>query len=205
MDAFLLICILLIIFCVFMAIKSSGARKEDVGNLALKLQNLPNFSAKKTIIKYNVMSIPNGISLDDTTKQICLIQNGQFILKPFSSIIECQIVVDGKTITKTSRGSQALGMLVGGAIGGGLGVLIGGLSASTSEQKKIKNVSIKILFNDLSLPSHEFSLIGVSPATGYKPVSIALKDAEEWDNVLKIILFQSDEERKKQQGEILDV
>ena len=79
MDAFLLICILLIIFCVFMAIKSSGARKEDVGNLALKLQNLPNFSAKKIIIKYNVMSIPNGISLDDTTKQICLIQNGQFI------------------------------------------------------------------------------------------------------------------------------
>jgi hypothetical protein len=89
--------------------------------------------------------------------------------------------VDGKTITKTSRGSQALGMAVGGVLGGGLGLLIGGLTASTSETKKIKNVSLKLL--------------GVSPATGYEPLNLALTQAEEWDNLLKIVLFQGKEER----------
>lgn len=179
-----------------MAINSSIARKDQEESLSAKLNDLPNFSPKKTIIKYNVMNLPNGLSIDDTTKQVCLIRNGELILKPFSSVIECQTVIDGKTITKTSRGNQALGMVVGGVIGGGLGVLIGGLTASTSEQKKIKSVSIKLLFNDLSLPYHEFSLIGVSDATGYEPLSVALRDAEEWENILKIVLFQSNEERK---------
>lgn len=195
---FITICIMLIIFCAFMAVYSSNKRNEQEQSLSEKLKSIPNFSPTKTIVKYNLIGQPNGLSIDDTHKQICLIKNEECILKPFASIIECQIVVDGKTITKTSRGSQAIGMAIGGVIGGGLGALIGGLTASTSEQKKVKNVSIKLLLNDLSLPSHEFSLIGVSPATGYEPISIALKDAEEWDNILKIILFQSDEIRKNQ-------
>lgn len=103
--------------------------------------------------------------------------------------------MDGKTITKTSRGSQALGMAVGGVLGGGLGLLIGGLTASTSETKKIKNVSLKLLMNDLTTPVHEVGLIGVSPATGYEPLNLALTQAEEWDNLLKIVLFQGKEER----------
>jgi uncharacterized membrane protein YgaE (UPF0421/DUF939 family) len=43
--------------------------------------------------------------------------------------------VDGKTITKTSRGSQALGMAVGGVLGGGLGLLIGTLLHQHQKQK----------------------------------------------------------------------
>lgn len=193
---FIIICIVLIIFSIFMAFYSSNKRKEQEQSLSDKLKSIPNFLPVKTIIKYNVMGLANGLSIDDTHKQICLIKNGECLLKPFSSIIECQISIDGKTITKTSRGSQAIGMAVGAVVGGGLGVLIGGLTASTSEKKKVKNVSIKLLLNDLSLPSHEFSLIGVSPATGSEPISIALKDAEEWDNILKIVLFQSNEVRK---------
>lgn len=196
MDFFLVICIILIVFCIIMAISSSGKRQEQQQNLNDQLNKLPNFSPQKTIIKYNAYNLENGLSVDNQTKQICLIKNGTITLHPFSDIIECQIVIDGKTVTKTSRGSQAVGMLVGGALGGGLGVLIGGLSASKSESKKIKDVSIKILLNDLSLPCHQFSLIGCSPATGYEHISIALRDAEEWDNILKIILFQSNEDRK---------
>jgi hypothetical protein len=102
--------------------------------------------------------------------------------------------VDGKTITKTSRGSQALGMAVGGVLGGGLGLLIGGYCINI-RNKKIKNVSLKLLMNDLTTPVHEVGLIGVSPATGYEPLNLALTQAEEWDNLLKIVLFQGKEER----------
>ena len=65
----------------------------------------------------------------------------------------------------------------------------------TTETKKIKNVSLKLLMNDLTTPVHEVGLIGVSPATGYEPLNLALTQAEEWDNLLKIVLFQGKEER----------
>lgn len=178
-----------------MAFKSSDKRKEEIEKLHQQLNQLPNFKPKKTLIKYYVAG-NKGISLDDDSKQICLIVNNQLILKPFTDIIETQVVVDGKTITKTSRGSQALGIAVGGVLAGGLGALIGGLSASTSETKKIKNVSLKLLMNDLTIPVHEVGLIGVSPATGYEPLNLALTQAEEWDNLLKIVLFQGKEERR---------
>lgn len=197
-DFVILICIILVPFCIFMALKSSDKRKEEIEKLHQQLNQLPNFKPKKTLIKYYI-SGNKGISLDDDSKQICLIVNNQLILKPFTDIIETQIVVDGKTITKTSRGSQALGMAVGGILGGGLGLLIGGLTASTSETKKIKTVSLKLLMNDLTTPIHEMNLIGVSPATGYEPLKLALMQAEEWDNLLKIVLFQGKEERSKPQ------
>ena len=193
-DFLILICVILVPFCIFMAFKSSDKRKEEIEKLHQQLNQLPNFKPKKTLIKYYITG-NKGISIDDDSKQICLIVNNQLILKPFTDIIETQVVVDGKTITKTSRGSQALGMAVGGVLGGGLGLLIGGLTASTSETKKIKNVSIKLLMNDLTTPVHEVGLIGVSPATGYEPLNLALTQAEEWDNLLKIVLFQGKEER----------
>jgi hypothetical protein len=104
-----------------MAFKSSDKRKEEIEKLHQQLNQLPNFKPKKTLIKYYITG-NKGISIDDDSKQICLIVNNQLILKPFTDIIETQVVVDGKTITKTSRGSQALGMAVGGVLGGGLGL-----------------------------------------------------------------------------------
>lgn len=195
---FISICIVLVVFCVVVFVHANNKKNKQEQSLYEKLKNIPFFSPTKTIIKYSVLGKFDGLSIDDTNKQVCLIKNGECVIKPFTSIIECQIVIDGKTITKTSRGSQVAGMAIGGMLGGGLGVLIGGLSGSTYEQKKIKNVSIKLLLNDLSLPSHEFSLVDVSLDKKSNEISIALKDAEEWDNILKIILFQGKDIRRNQ-------
>lgn len=75
---------------------------------------------------------PRGLSIDSSSQQICLIVGDVLFPNPFSAVLEAEIVVDGKTVTKTSRGSQAVGVVVGAVLAGGLGAVIGGLSASSS-------------------------------------------------------------------------
>ena len=164
-------------------------------NLLDQLNNLPDFHPEKTLIKhpYDQM-IAMGICLDGSSKKICLIQGNTLTVKPFTDIVEAQIVVDGTTITKTSRSSQAVGMAVGAALGGGLGLLIGGLTGSKSTSTQVKSVSIKLLINDLKFPVHEIKMIELL-STGKTPIDIALKEAEEWNNIFKIVLFQAKEER----------
>ena len=85
-------------------------------------------------------------------------------------------------------------MAVGAALGGGLGLLIGGLTGSKSTSTQVKSVSIKLLINDLKFPVHEIKMIELL-STGKTPIDIALKEAEEWNNIFKIVLFQAKEER----------
>lgn len=175
------------------------SEKEKTLTLLDQLKQLPNFHPEKTLIKtpHNQM-IPTGVSLDGTSKKICLIRGNTLTLKSFADIVEAQIIIDGKTITKTSRSSQAVGMAVGAVLGGGLGLLVGGLTGSTSTSKQVNNVSIKLLINDLNAPMHEINMIELL-STGKTPVSIALKEAEEWDNIFKVVLFQAKEDRNTQE------
>src|SRR5690606_13701944 len=119
---------------IFGICNSKQMKNEKIG-IEENLKNLPNFSPYKTIIKSNIYGIHMGISIDVNSHQICLIRHKDFIVKPFSSILETEIIIDGSTITKTSRGGLVLGTAVGGVLGGGVGALIGGLSASTTSKE----------------------------------------------------------------------
>src|SRR5690606_14697946 len=65
---------------------------------------------------------------------------------PYSSIMSCEIIEDGETIY---RKSNTLGRaVVGGVIAGGVGAVIGGLTAQGKQDKEIKTIDLKILIRD---------------------------------------------------------
>lgn len=70
----------------------------------------------------------------------------------FADIIESEVIVDNQTITKTARGSQLGGALVGSVLAGGIGAIIGGLSGSKRSDDYIKRAEIKLTINDLENP-----------------------------------------------------
>lgn len=77
----------------------------------------------------------------------------------FDEILEVELIENGQTITRTSRGSQIAGVAVGGALLGGVGAVIGGLSGSTTSSDTIKNVDLKIVVNDFKKPFHKLRML----------------------------------------------
>jgi len=158
----LLVIVLLILAIAGFAMISGQARKKQ--ELQTRLQALPGFTPQRTLIKTGVSTaIPKGISIDPASQQICLIVGDTLRPGPFSTVIEAEIVIDGKTVTKTSRGSQAVGIAVGAALGGGLGAVIGGLSGSTTTSQQVRNVFLRLVLNNLDYPIHDVEFVATSP------------------------------------------
>lgn len=185
MEIIIIIVVILFVIAFIVAMNQATTGLEYEINVLTKLKEMPNFTPVKTIIKQcNQRGLDNealktadrdnfketlkeslkplllGLSLDDKSKQICLIKNENLTLIPFADVIEMQVILDGETVTKTNRLNQAVGMAVGATLGGGTGLLIGGLSASTTTNKKIKDVTLKVILNDLSNAIFEIDLRG---------------------------------------------
>jgi hypothetical protein len=183
-------------------------KKQD--EMKKKLFSMVNdqdgFEYSKIIIKFPiniaVYGIGIGIAIDDKSKQICLINTAplgerfktldlkaiaelEFEIAlnviSYNDIIESEIIAEGKTITKTSRVNQFAGAAIGGLLLGGVGAVIGGLSGKTETSKNIKDVSLKIIINDMSNPVH------IIPMTSDNP-GAALQEAQRWYDLLSIAI-----------------
>ena len=189
-----IVIIIVLIFCLLIYIGVSKGI-EDGQQLGDKLKRLPDFNSEKLLLKIGDGRL-KGLSIDSVNWKICFIDGTNLIVKQFKDVLEAELKIDGSTITKTSRGSQVLGVAVGstlGAIFGGVGVgaMIGGLSGSTQSIDKIKTISLQILVNDLTNPVHEITL------TNLTAIKTALDEGKEWNGIFKVILCQGEEERRQ--------
>ncbi|MEK4946567.1 SHOCT domain-containing protein [Carnobacterium sp. FSL W8-0810] len=110
----------------------------------------------------------------------------------FEDIIEVSLIVDGETITNTSRGSQIGGALVGGVLAGGAGAVIGGLSGKTTSKESISKISLKILMSNNEKTIKTITFLDVKKPI-LKNSSIfknAFDKANEWEGQLKVILHE---------------
>jgi hypothetical protein len=189
-----IIIIIVLILGVFLYVEISKNVK-NIQQVDDKLKSLPGFNSEKLLLKSQDGRL-KGLSIDSVNRKICFIDGTNLIVKPFRDVLEAELKIDGSTITKTSRGSQVLGVAVGstlGAIfgGAGVGAMIGGLSGSTQSIDKIKTISLQILVNDLTNPVHEITL------TNLTAIKTALDEAKEWNGIFKVILFQGEEDRRQ--------
>jgi hypothetical protein len=73
----------------------------------------------------------------------------------FPQIASVELAVDGNTISRTNRGSQAVGAAVGAVALGGVGAIIGGLSGSTTTKDTVRRIGLKIISDDPQVPLHD--------------------------------------------------
>lgn len=66
----------------------------------------------------------------------------------YNDLISVEIIEDTVTVSKTNRGSQLIGAGIGGALLGGTGAVIGGLSGKKTGSTEIKNVTLRIVIDD---------------------------------------------------------
>ncbi|MCE4051846.1 hypothetical protein [Bacillus sp. Au-Bac7] len=116
---------------------------------------------------------------------------------PFEKIIESEIKMDNSLIYKTSRGSQVAGALVGGALAGGVGAIIGGSSPNMTQNEKVQAITLKVIVDDIKNPNYYFDFL--PPITefhkGYdksRPeIKIALERCEYWNSIMEIAIRKS--------------
>lgn len=96
---------------------------------------------------------------------------------PISSIRKVEIVKDGSTVATTNRGSQALGAAVGGLALGGVGAIIGGLSASSTSAERIRSVTLTITVEDNERPVHHVTFLSWADKKGLKPDNFMVQQA----------------------------
>lgn len=185
----IIITVALVGLSIFGFMQTSGAKqkKEDLRGL-VDSQN--GFESSHFIAKVPLSTnIPAGLAVDDSSKQLCIIHGNVTRLYGYKDIIESEVVIDGKSVTKTSRASQFIGTAIGGVLAGGAGAIIGGLSGGTSTKEKVKGVSLKLVINDTENPVHLIDFIELTN-TGSTIPEQALEEAKSWHDLLSVIINQ---------------
>lgn len=120
-----------------------------------------------------------------------------------TDLISSAVVEDGNSLTQTSRSSQAVGAIVGGALLGGAGTIIGGLSGSKKNINTVSNLQLAVIINDIEQPRFTLTFINKEiPKNNslYKDTKVV---AEEIDSILTVLIRRADAESEKSQSQAL--
>ncbi|MEK4871221.1 hypothetical protein [Niallia sp. FSL W8-1348] len=120
------------------------------------------------------------------------------VIKQFNyyEILQVELKEDDETASVSSRTSQLGGALVGGALAGGVGAVIGGLSGKQKQKRMVKSIKLVLTLDNLEFPTYTFE-IGRFP----NPVDTTLREyvnvydiAFNWFKLLEVIIKKSEKE-----------
>lgn len=170
------------------------------------------------ITQQYMMSNYSIVAVDENSQKICFLKSNSEIkndkhllniekvkydVKTFSykDILESEVVIDGETVTKTSRKSQVGGAILGGILAGGVGAIIGGLSGKTSSKEKVKTIQLKIIINDTKNPLQIITFLNedTSIVRSNEKFIKANKEVMHWHSLFKVVIDIADKEEKSTQ------
>lgn len=167
-----------------------------------ELESLPDFSPTQKIMGNNG---DTGLAIDEERKKVVLIKNGPtgVALKPitYRDVLSSEIFVDGETVTKTARGSQLGGALIGGLALGGVGAIIGGLSGKTRSSEKVKRVDLRITVNDTKSPLHDINFMDIEGKKDGIIYKSAMDEARHWHGLIAVLIKMADNEDARKEGD----
>jgi len=188
------------VFCIVAAvlygiISGNERRKmaEDAGKAIVAREDF------KSDLHYVSPHDQKGLAIDTTNNLILFTNNGAQTVMPFKNLIGTEILVDGATLTRTNRGSQLLGAAVGGALLGGIGVVVGGLSGTSTSSDRVRMVILRVITDNFHNPNFDIVLLDWSHSQkGMEKSNImykeAIKTASAWHSRLITILKRLSEE-----------
>lgn len=178
MDGIILGIILMVIIIPIIMI--SGQRKVEQ---AVK-KNAAAITDFKTTKEIKDPSNSFIVRFDEANEKIAYIDANDVKIISFKDIISVERIEDGVTKYKKSIAGTVGGALIGGAVAGGTGMIVGGLSSSGEARKKLTSLSVKVIINDISTPSINFSLPLDSPLL----FGLSFKVADELVDTFKVII-----------------
>ena len=175
------------------------AKQEEFDSI---INNTDDFSASFTIKNSNYQYL---ISVDDNRRKILYVSVKDDIkhIFEFENVISVEILEDSNTTYSKSSARTIGGGLLGGIIGGGVGAIVGGLSGSSKGKKKIKEIQVKILLRNYSIPAIYIDCLnsnGVNCDSDSLTYKNAIEEARQIADKLSVIIDLIDRETKSTQN-----
>ena len=215
-DIILIIIVIIIaVACIFRIIRdikkiANEKKARDASQAAMSRvpvrKGAKGTGKRVSIIPSNMLVDVNGrggIAIDMQNQRIGILRNhlSRPTMIPYRDLLSSEIIEDGETVTKTSRGSQLGGVLIGGLALGGVGAIIGGLSGSSKSFDKVSKIALMITINDVKNPVHYVMLLdpGVAVEKSHSAYKDAMGEAKKWHGKLKVVIHQADREDRQQE------
>lgn len=113
----------------------------------------------------------------------------RFFEFPFEDVLSIEIVEDGVSVTKTSKG----GALVGGILAGGVGAIVGGVIGTKTTTETINRIDMLITVNDIQNPIYVINFYSDMDATIQTTnPSSAMLVCKEWYSILTHIINEDE-------------
>jgi hypothetical protein len=194
MTTFIICIFAIFLFSIFFSKSTSKHNIKEEITQQNKIYNLIKNNVSIKSKEYLNNDFTKAIILDETNRKIHFLSTITNNCETFNfdDLIETELIIDNDSVTKTSRGSQLIGSVVGGTIAGVPGMIIGGLSSQKISSERIKNMSIKLTFNDMDNPVYKFNFLN-SPSGVCKDsheYRIAMNYIEKWYGYFIVIIKQ---------------
>ena len=170
--------------------------KAIASNLENNVRSLPDFRADDVYVSpYNL----SGIAIDREQAKAALITGDQIDIIPANGFYKCELLQDGVQIARANRGSQLLGIAVGGALLGKAGAMIGGLSGSSTISENFRRVVLRLVVDHFDRPVHETVLVDSERALAKdnKLYKEAMEKAELWYGRVIGLMHQASEQTRE--------
>lgn len=120
------------------------------------------------------------------------------LILDYHDILATEIMEDGAPVTSTATArTNGIGRaLIGGALFGGVGAIVGastsGSSSSSRTIKEVNSIDVKIVVNNTKRPVWIINFLNMKTTKGsliYRP---AIERAQHWQGLLSVIIHQAD-------------
>lgn len=154
---------------------------RKVAEMKDMIKNLPDFDAADIYVSsFNHA----GVAIDRTRREFVLVNKDGPRRFNVQSIISCEVLEDGIQLAYANRGSQLAGIAIGGALLGGVGAVIGGLSGSQRNVNRVKSIALRYTTDDFDSPVHDIMIVQSSSKEGMPRDGVLysehLEIAERW-------------------------
>lgn len=144
-----LLCIGLFSFAILIFKAQSDKAKFAISNEILLNEKLSNITGLIKSINIVGQLSRYILVIDDINREIIYTDNSIIKRVNYSDIICVELIEDGNIVSSHSTTRTIGGTIVGGALLGVGGAVVGGLSGKTTTKKIITSLKVKILLNDV--------------------------------------------------------
>jgi hypothetical protein len=188
-------------FLVWYGLRRGSFKPHLAESITTRLSRLKDFDPSCTLISSDGLS---GLAIDETRRQVCLIEPIEPRLSPehpkiglrnvsYNMILRSEVVEDGTTVAHTSRRDQPGGIALGEAILKSTGEVSGRLSAQDTSLSK-SGLALRLIINDTDDPIHRILVLDAEHQTDQVMYKAAYKLTEQWHDRLSDIIHECQEQ-----------
>jgi hypothetical protein len=153
------------------------------------------FIPNKKVLSQNLL---NGLAINKEIEQFAYArrytENDDFKISflDFNKIVEAKIITNYDTITSTSTGSVLTRGMIGTLLFGGVGGMIGGITASKTSSQKVKELTLEFILDDVL--NTRYTLTFYNRDVPLNQSSPLIQEIEDWYQMFNVIIKRNNKE-----------